>query len=68
MVFCTRTSQYCLRAVVRANIRIQLSALRVAADTERSPHSYFGEATCGGEYRAGRRALLSTLKKLRVRA
>jgi hypothetical protein len=33
----------------------------------RSPHSYFGEATCGGEFRAGRRALLFTLKKLRGR-
>jgi len=33
MVFCT--GQYWLRAVGRANIRIQVSALRVAADTER---------------------------------
>jgi hypothetical protein len=37
MVFCTSTSQYCLRAVGRANIRIQLSALRAAANTERGP-------------------------------
>jgi hypothetical protein len=34
MVFCT--GQCWLRAVGRANIRIQLSALRAAADTERS--------------------------------
>ena len=32
-----------------------------------SQRRYFGEATCGGEYRAGRRALLFTLKKLRGR-
>jgi hypothetical protein len=45
------------------------TSLRSAAAgyRERSPHSYFGEATCGGEYRAGRRALLFTLKKLRGR-
>jgi len=42
-------------------------ALAAAAHCRRSPHSYFGEATCGGEYRAGRRALLFTLKKLRGR-
>jgi len=40
---------------------------RPAAYGRRSPHSYFGEATCGGEYLAGRRALLFTLKKLRGR-
>jgi hypothetical protein len=34
MVFCI--DQYWLRAVGRANIRIQLAALRAAADTERS--------------------------------
>jgi hypothetical protein len=51
-----------------SNNRIELTALRAAAHTARSPHSYFGEATCGGEYRAGRRALLFTLKKLMVRA
>jgi len=34
MVFCT--GQYWLRAVPRASIRIQLGALRAAADTERS--------------------------------
>ena len=42
-------------------------SLAAAGHRERSPHSYFGEATCGGEYRAGRRALLFTLKKLRGR-
>jgi hypothetical protein len=31
------TGQYWLRAVGRANIRIQLSALRAAADTGRYP-------------------------------
>ena len=41
--------------------------LAAAAHCQRSPHRYFGEATCGGEYRAGRRALLFTLKKLRGR-
>lgn len=39
MVFCTSTSQYWLRAVGRGNIRIQLSALRAAADTARSADS-----------------------------
>jgi hypothetical protein len=34
MVLCTSTSQYCLRGVGRANIRIQLWALRAATDTE----------------------------------
>lgn len=40
MVFCTSTSQYCLRAVGRTDIRIQLSALRATADTEGSANSH----------------------------
>jgi hypothetical protein len=45
MVFCTSTSQYWLRAMGRANIRIQLSALRATADTGRYAHR---EAECCG--------------------
>ena len=40
MVFCT--GQYWLRAVGRANIRIQPSALRAAADTERWADEFLG--------------------------
>jgi hypothetical protein len=50
-----------------ANKAIELPALRAAAHSQRSPHSYFGEATFGGGTGRVRRALLFTLKKLRGR-
>lgn len=47
MVSCT--GQYWLGAVERANIRIQLSALRAAADPERSPQMTAVDVTLGGK-------------------